>query len=169
MSRKPHTNYIFWICGKIRRRIPAIALKVFLNAFVSVASVFFALTTRSLVNCAIGGDSQGLLRYALLLVVLLSLQISGGIASHYLHINLQEDMERDFKRSILHTILRTDYSAICGHHSGDLIQRMDGDLVAFVNGTDIAGVEFVVGDPPVIPHQHAVFPKKPGIQVEGAF
>ena len=147
MSRKPHTNYIFWICGKIRRRIPAIALKVFLNAFVSVASVIFALTTRSLVNCAIGGDSQGLLRYALLLVVLLSLQISGGIASHYLHINLQEDMERDFKRSILHTILRTDYSAICGHHSGDLIQRMDGDasvIYGAVNNMTSSFVSVVV-------------------------
>ena len=147
MSRKPHTNYIFWICGKIRRRIPAIALKVFLNAFVSVASVFFALTTRSLVNCAIDGDSEGLQRYALLLVVLLSLQISGGIASHYLHINLQEDMERDFKRSILHTILRTDYSAICGHHSGDLIQRMDGDasvIYGAVNNMTSSFVSVVV-------------------------
>ena len=147
MSRKPHTNYIFWICGKIRRRIPAIALKVFLNAFVSVVSVIFALTTRSLVNCAIGGDSQGLLRYALLLMVLLSLQISGGIASNYLHINLQEDMERDFKRSILHTILRTDYSAICGHHSGDLIQRLDGDasvIYGAVNNMTSSFVSVVV-------------------------
>lgn len=147
MSRKPHTNYIFWICGKIRRRIPAIALKVFLNASVSVVSVIFALTTRSLVNCAIGGDSQGLLRYALLLMVLLSLQISGGIASNYLHINLQEDMERDFKRSILHTILRTDYSAICGHHSGDLIQRLDGDasvIYGAVNNMTSSFVSVVV-------------------------
>ena len=147
MSRKPHINYIFWICGKIRRRIPAIALKGFLNASVSVVSVIFALTTRSLVNCAIGGDSQGLLRYALLLMVLLSLQISGGIASNYLHINLQEDMERDFKRSILHTILRTDYSAICGHHSGDLIQRLDGDasvIYGAVNNMTSSFVSVVV-------------------------
>ena len=143
MSGKQHTNYIFWICAKIRRRIPAIVLKVFLNAFISLTTVFFALITRSLVNCAIAGDQPGLLRYALLLVVLLILQFAGNIVSNYLHTNLQEDMERDFKRSILHTILRTDYSAICGHHSGDLIQRLDGDAAVIFGAVNHMTASFV--------------------------
>ena len=127
LAKKPRVNYIFWIYGKIRRRMPAILLKILLNALVSGSSVFFALTTRSVVNYAMEGDRTGLIRSTALLVGLILFQFSGGIISHYLHANLQEDMERDFKRSILHTILRTDYSAICGHHSGDLIQRLDGD------------------------------------------
>ena len=127
MAKNPRVNYIFWIYGKIRRRMPAILLKILLNALVSGCSVFFALTTRSVVNYAMEGDRTGLIRSTALLVGLILFQFLGGIISHYLHANLQEDMERDFKRSILHTILRTDYSAICGHHSGDLIQRLDGD------------------------------------------
>ena len=127
MARKQRVNYIFWICKKIRLRIPALLLKILLNAFVACSSVFCALTTRNVVNYALEGDRAGLLRSAAVLICLILFQFAGSITSHYLHINLQEDMERDFKRSILHTVLRTDYSAICAHHSGDLIQRLDGD------------------------------------------
>ena len=127
MSKKTHINYFSWICGKIRRRIPAIAVKILLTACVSASSVLFALVTKSVVNCAIVSDREGLFRSAGILLALVVFQLLGNTLGYYLHANLQEDMERDFKRSILHTILRTDYSAICGHHSGDLIQRLDGD------------------------------------------
>ena len=136
MAKKKRMNYVFWICKKIRLRIPAILAKVLVTALASVSSVVFALTTRSVVNNAIAGNRSGLIGAAAFLLGLTVLQILCSIFSSYLHHNLQEDMERDFKRSILHTILRTDYSAICSHHSGDLIQRMDGDAAVIYNAVN---------------------------------
>jgi hypothetical protein len=89
-------------------------LKVLLIGSISVCSVLTALVTKSVVNCAIAADREGLLRSAVTLICLALYQVFGNVLSQYLHMNLQEDMERDFKRSILHTILRTDYSAIAG-------------------------------------------------------
>ena len=127
MAKRKKKNYLSWICGKIRKRIPVIAFKILLTACVSIAAVLFALVTKGVVNSAILGDQAGLIRFSATLLGLILFQLGGNILLHYLHANLQEDMERDFKQSILHTILRTDYSAICSHHSGDLIQRLDGD------------------------------------------
>jgi ATP-binding cassette subfamily B protein len=123
-------NYINWICTKIHRRIPRLVLKILLIGSVSLCTVLTALTTKRVVNCAIASDGDGLLRSAAILVCLGLYQVFGNVLSQYLHMNLQEDMERDFKRSILHTILRTDYSAIADRHSGDLIQRLDADAAA---------------------------------------
>ena len=130
MARKQHINYISWICAKIRYRIPRLIWKTLLIGSISICSVLTALVTKSVVNCAIASDGEGLLRSAVTLVCLVLYQVFGNVLSHYLHMNLQEDMERDFKRSILHTILRTDYSAIAGRHSGDLIQRLDADAAS---------------------------------------
>ena len=127
MAKRKKKNYLSWICGKIRKRIPVIAFKILLTACGSFAAVLFALVTKGVVNSAILGDQAGLIRFSATLLGLILFQLGGNILLHYLHANLQEDMERDFKQSILHTILRTDYSAICSHHSGDLIQRLDGD------------------------------------------
>ncbi len=127
MAKKPHTNYIAWVYAKIRHRVPRLALKILLIGSISISSVFTALITKNVVNCAIAGNREGLIRSAVTLICLALYQVIGNVLSQYLHTNLQEDMERDFKRSILHTVLRTDYSAIAGHHSGDLIQRLDGD------------------------------------------
>ena len=143
MAGKPRTNYLLWICGKIRRRIPAIMLKILLNAAVSCSLVLFALTIKNVVNCAIHADSEGLIRAIVLLVVLMLVELLGKLFSRYLHANLQEDMERDFKRSILHTILRSDYSSICAHHSGDLIQRLDGDAAVIYNAVNSATTSVV--------------------------
>lgn len=54
-------------------------------------------------------------------------QILGNLVLRYFSANVQEGLERDMKRSVLSTILRSEYSAISRHHSGDLIQRMDKD------------------------------------------
>ena len=107
-----------------------LALKFLLIGSVSACTVLTALVTKRVVNCAIASDREGLLGSAGILVCLALYQVFGNVLSQYLHMNLQEDMERDFKRSILHTILRTDYSAIADHHSGDLIQRLDADAAA---------------------------------------
>ena len=130
MAKTPRTNYIAWVYAKIRQRVPLLVLKVLLIGSISVCSVLTALVTKSVVNCAIAADREGLLRSAVTLICLALYQVFGNVLSQYLHMNLQEDMERDFKRSILHTILRTDYSAIAGRHSGDLIQRLDSDATA---------------------------------------
>lgn len=127
MANKQRPNYIAWIYQKIRRRIPLIVFLALLGMTVSYAGIQFSLLTKTVVNTAIAADARGLKRSAVALIGLSLFQLLGSTLSRYLSTNLEEQLERDFKRSVLHSILRSDYSEISRHHSGDLIQRLDSD------------------------------------------
>lgn len=129
-------RYVSWLYRKAKKRLPVIVFITGLNMAISYASIRFALTTKTAINSAIGGELP-MLRFSLAVLVGLCLfQLLGQTLSQFLSVNVHENLERDFKYSILDTILRSDYSHISRHHSGDLIQRMDGDA-----GTVISGIK----------------------------
>ena len=134
MVKKRGKHYFSWIYKKIRRRMPMIAFTAVLSAAVSFAGVQFSLTTKAVVNNAISGDTDAL-RFSCIVLIGLSLfRLFGSMLNQFLGVNLRERLERDFKHAVLHDILRSDYSCISRHHSGDLVQRMDADAAAVYNG-----------------------------------
>ena len=134
MTKKKRINYISWIYHKIKRRLPMILLMSGLNVAVSYANIQFALTTKTVVNSAIAMDRPLLTRSALVMIGLSLFRLVGNSAAQFLMTNNRENLERDFKHSVLHTILRCDYSRISNYHSGDLLQRMDSDAATVFMG-----------------------------------
>ena len=134
MTRKKRINYISWIYQKIKRRLPMILLMAGLNVAVSYANIQFALTTKTVVNSAIAMDRPLLMHSALIIIGMSVFRLAGSSAGQFLAVNNKENLERDFKRSILHTILRSDYSRISAYHSGDLLQRMEADAATVYLG-----------------------------------
>lgn len=134
MIKRTHRGYLPWIYRKVKKQLPAIAFLTGLNMAISYANIQFALTTKTVVNSAVSGDLQLLRGAALLLVGLCVFCMLGNTVSQFLYVNTHEHMERDFKYSILDTILHSDYSRISRHHSGDLIQRLDSDAASVIDG-----------------------------------
>ena len=134
MAKNQKKRYIAWIYRKIKKRLPVLLLMSALNMAVAYANIRFALTTRTVVNSAISGDIPLLKGSALFLIGLCLFRMLGNTLSQFLSVNVHENLERDFKFSILNTILHSDYSRISRHHSGDLIQRMDSDAASVING-----------------------------------
>lgn len=134
LSRKQKVPYLRWIYGKVRRRVPVLVFAAILTASISYAGIQFSLTAKAVINNAIAGDSQALTGSCLMLLGLSLFCLLGNLLSQILGVNMREGLERDFKHSILHHILNCDYSAISGLHSGDLIQRMDGDASTVYGG-----------------------------------
>ena len=127
MAQSVKRNYISWILRKIKRRIPTLLFLSLLTMLVSYASVHSALATKGIVNSALERNHDSFVFFAGLYLVLTVIRFGGNLILQYLRVNVQEQMERDFKSSILKTILQTDYHAISRYHSGDLIQRMNAD------------------------------------------
>ena len=134
MAKNQKKRYIAWIYRKIKKRLPVLLLMSALNMAVAYANIRFALTTKTVVNSAISGDIPLLKGSALFLIGLCLFRMLGNTLSQFLSVNVHENLERDFKFSILNTILHSDYSRISRHHSGDLIQRMDSDAASVING-----------------------------------
>lgn len=127
MAKKRKNNYIFWICRKIKKRIPTLVFLSALTMIVSYAGVQSALATKGIVNSALAGDRSAFVFFASVFLGLALVRFAGNLILQYLRVNVQEQMERDFKSSILQTILQADYHAVSRYHSGDLIQRMNAD------------------------------------------
>lgn len=134
LAKKERKHYASWIYQKIKKRLPMILLMAGLNVAVSYANIQFALTTKTVVNSAIAMDRPLLMHSALIMIGMSVFRLAGSSAGQFLAVNNKENLERDFKRSILHTILRSDYSRISAYHSGDLLQRMEADAATVYLG-----------------------------------
>ena len=141
LTQKKQRRYLPWIFQKIKKRLPAILFLTMLNIAVCFANIQFALVTKSVVNSAIARDLEQLKLAALVMIGLSMFRLAGNVLYQFLSVNVNEGLERDFKRAMLHVILRSDYSRISTHHSGDLIQRMDGDSATVISGV----MEFTSG------------------------
>ena len=124
MKGKP----LFWLIGKMKKRIPGLLLMTAANVGNALFGVWFALGTRQVINAAVSGDRQAFLQACgvqagIILGILLTLFLQ-----RYLHMRLQAELDRDWKKSLLHTLLRSDYARVANYHSGELINRLNNDV-----------------------------------------
>ena len=145
MSNRKPRRYLSWIFRKVKKRIPILLFMTGINMAVAFANIRFALSTKAVINSAISGDMNALKLSGLLMILLCLFLMLGNTLSQFLTVSMHENLERDFKFSILNTILNRDYNRISRYHSGDLIQRMDSDSASVINGVmdytaDLAGL-----------------------------
>ena len=129
MKKQP----ILWILRQVRKRIPAILLLVAAQAGQALASVYFALGTKAVIDSAVARDGalfqQACLRQgAIIAAIIFCLTIS-----RHLKDRLSADLEMDWKQRLLHGLLHGEYAEISRYHSGELLNRLNND-VAKVNG-----------------------------------
>lgn len=122
-------SYSFlWILKRCRRRIPALILLLAAKMGSSVLAVVFALGSKNVIDSAIGGSKQAFLtaciwQAAIILGILMCLTVS-----RHLHDQLQANLDRDWKKDLLHGLLRGEYASVSQYHSGELINRLNNDV-----------------------------------------
>lgn len=125
MKKQP---VLLWVLKRIRRRIPKLTLLTVCSVVNAALSVIFALTSKNVVNSAVSGDSRAfwnacLVQMAIVLGLLLTLTLD-----RYLRERLVTELDRDWKRDLLHDLLHGDYAGVSAYHSGELLNRMNGDV-----------------------------------------
>lgn len=119
---------VFWIFSRIRRRIPALCIMTAAHVGTALLGVAFALGSRGVIDSAVAGDHDGfaqacITQGCIIAGILLSLAVY-----RHLHERLAADLDRDWKRSLLHGLLHGDYCAVSAYHSGELINRLNNDV-----------------------------------------
>ena len=125
---------LFWILQRIRRRIPAIVLMTLAQVGHALLMVFFALGTRGVIDSAVAGDSRAftqacICQGAIIAGILLCLTLL-----RHLRDRLDADLERDWKRSLLHGLLHGDYAEVSAYHSAELLNRLNNDVARVNDG-----------------------------------
>lgn len=119
---------VLWILQRIRRRIPAILFLTIAHTGAALLAVMFALGSRGVIDSAVAGERAAFGRACLwqggIIVGLLLCQF----LVRHLQDRLTADLERDWKKRLLHGLLHGDYAEVSSYHSGELINRLNNDV-----------------------------------------
>ena len=119
---------ILWIFRQIKRRIPALSVLAAAQILHSLFSVFFALGTRGVIDAAVSQNAPAFaeacrIQAGIIAVLLLSFAIV-----RHLRDRLHADLERDWKKKLLHGLLHGDFAAVSSYHSAELLNRLNNDV-----------------------------------------
>ena len=123
---------LLWILKRIRRRLGAIGLMTAAQMGNALLGIFFALGTRNVIDTAVSGEKDAFFRACMAQAAVIAGILLCLTLSRHLRDKLTADLERDWKRHLLHGLLHGEYAAVSRYHSGELLNRMNND-VAKVN------------------------------------
>ncbi len=119
---------IAWLIHRIKRRIPMIAGLVLTNAGSALFGVLFALGTRGVIDCAVGGDRDAFIKACVVQLGIIFAMLICTTLSRYLRDRLLDTMDRDRKRQLFECILHGSYEKVSAFHSGELVNRLNNDV-----------------------------------------
>lgn len=118
-------GYIF---KKMRRRIPALIVLLAANVGVALLAVSFALGTKGVIDSAVAGEQRAFFRACAVQAGIIAGLLVCLFAARWLNARLHDEMDRDWKRELMHGLLRGNYAEISRFHSGELINRLTNDV-----------------------------------------
>ena len=124
---KKERSSLLWIIRTTGRDKIYVGLLILLQTFLGGSSVLFALLLRSIIDEAVAGRREGMIRSAGLLIGLVLLQILMRALSRFLQEFCASDMENRFKKRLFGCLLRKDYASVTAVHSGEWMNRLTSD------------------------------------------
>ena len=119
---------LFWLFRQVRGRRLALAVMTGAQIGCSLFLVLFALGSSGVIDSAAAGNAEAF-RAACSKQAWI---ISGGLLCRFVLRHLREklraDLERDWKKRLLHGLLHGDYAQIREYHSAELLNRMNNDV-----------------------------------------
>lgn len=128
MGVKSERTTVRWIIKNVKGRIPALAVMLVSYVGSSLLGVVFALASSRVVDTAVAGDRGAFLRACLVQLAVIAGIIICITVYRHLKDRLTADLDRDWKRSLLHRLLHGEYEAVAAYHSGELINRLNNDV-----------------------------------------
>ena len=117
-----------WLARQMKRRIPAIMLLTAADVVGALFGVFFALGSRGVIDSAISGDSAAFFQSCAWQAGIIGIILLCLTLRRHLLDRLRADLERDWKRRLLHGLLHGDYAAVSSYHSAELLNRLNNDV-----------------------------------------
>ena len=124
---KDHST-LFWILRRIGRRTPMLLLMTLTDMVGAVLGVLFALAMRNVIDCAITGDLGWFIGACAIQVALILGVLLCSVLSRWLRDRLAQDLDRDWKKRLIHGLLHGQYAEVSVYHSGELLNRLNNDV-----------------------------------------
>ena len=117
-----------WVIKKIQCRVPAVLCLTLVNIISALFGVMFALGTKGVIDAAIAQDTAGFARACVIQAIIILVLLLCYVLIRHLRERIHANLDRDWKKSLLHVILQSDYRSAAAYHSGELINRLNNDV-----------------------------------------
>ena len=128
LSKEENRAALKWITHVAKPELPRIILIVLGEALWATFGTVTALFTREIVNAATSGDAKRMWTFIIIFVIT-SLSLLGVNAlMRYVTDKCQAKLEIRFRHEIFDKILSRSYPALSAYHTGDIVNRLSGDV-----------------------------------------
>lgn len=134
MDNRQQMNTLAWLSRAAGKKKRYIVCLVFLQVFLGVSSIFFALLFRNLIDRAVAGDRGGFYQAVAKIAVLMSCQMGIRALGYCLQEWAHSTLENLFKDRLFSCLLHKTYASVTAVHSGEWMNRLTSDTVVVSNG-----------------------------------
>lgn len=125
---------LLWIFKGSKSQLPYVFFVAVLRTLLTVLGVYFALSSKGVIDAASRKDKSGLICASLLIAGIIIVQLIIKLIGNALEERIRARMEINFKSKLFKSILKKDYSKITAYHSGDLLTRIGSDVTVVTEG-----------------------------------
>ncbi len=123
-----NTTALNWIKRNSVSELPGMVSLIICDALFSVCSVSMAVFAKLIIDSAQKGNMDGLVRNAVVLLLVIIAQIALKLLSKSLEVRVSGKLEMKYKTELFSNILKKDYLKISRYHSGELMTRLTSDI-----------------------------------------
>lgn len=98
------------------------------SALSALLGVAFALGMRDIIDGAVSGESALFWRACAVQLIVILAMLGLSALSRHLRDRLTAELDRDWKRDVLHGLLHGEYAKVSAYHSGELLNRLNNDV-----------------------------------------
>jgi ATP-binding cassette subfamily B protein len=138
MKRDTDKATLLWLNDVAKGKRRWIVLLILIQRVQGLTAVGYALFLQGIVDSAVGGLRDELIRYSVLLVLLLLFQVTLRAIYRFLEEHTKASLENALKQRLFRALLTRDYAAVTATHSGEWMNRLTSDTVLV--STDLAGL-----------------------------
>ena len=126
--KKTDRKTLAWIAKSSHSQLHNIILLTVLYMLLAIIGVVLSVVSRDLIDGAVSGDFQIIIKFAVILSALVISQILINIWCRVVIFNVNAKLEIAMKTNLFRDILKKNYRDIRGYHSGELMNRLTSDI-----------------------------------------
>ncbi len=127
-------NVLPWLKSRMKPYWFGITMLIIVSSLMSLMVAVNALVCRELINTAVDGDSEKLIKVSIVVISIVFVHLFLRLAYQLLNSRLHINMEADFRTYFISNIFEKDYLKITSYHSGDIMTRFSSDVGCVVDG-----------------------------------
>lgn len=123
-----------WLIKKIRHVLLPLAFLSLCSIGSALSGVFFALGTKNVIDTAVSGERDAFFRACLIQAGIIGCMLLCITLVRHLKERIHATLDKNWKQTILHDLLESEYSAVSSLHSSELVNRLNNDVRVLDDG-----------------------------------